>query len=263
MKMLKSLLLVVCFIFTSQVFAGAALTKTPVNEDGDVFWTIDLSGNDLYDFVKIEVNFLPTFDPTTFIQNAIIRGYDHDSGSLLTCSIQEYISRTNTNYGINYQASDALTKRTKGSAKFSDGLKVTVDGSNCTEIENGEEGDAPSVHAGVFTGIRTLTFPDPYPSQSIATYTHEAHFSKEPGTSKGSLSLSDDGYTRILTLTYETGASFTCLVSVGSPMDDFVLASKPHVVLKGGKYSVRKNTSGYTAGRCISISQVLDSRNLP
>lgn len=263
MKILKSLFLAVSLIFTSQVLAGAALTKSPVNEDGDVFWTIDLNGNDLYDFVKVELNFLPTFDPTTFIHNARISGYDHDSGTVLNCSIQEFISRTNTNYGINYQASEALTERTEGNAKFSDGLKITFDGSDCKEIENGEEGDAPSVHAGVFTGIRTLTFPNPYPSQSIAAYTHEAHFSKEPGTSKGSLSLSDNGLTRILTLTYETGASFTCLVSVGSPMDDFVLASKPHVVLKGGKYSVRKNTSGYTAGRCVSISQVLDSRNLP
>ncbi len=63
-------------------------------------------------------------------------------------------------------------------------------------------------------------------------------------------------------MTYKTGEVFSCSVPVGSPMDDFVLAAKPHVVLKGGKYNVRKDLTGYQSGSCDFFTIVQDSRDL-
>lgn len=263
MKRISFLLLVLGYIFTNQLFAGVAVTKTPVDGDGNVFWTVDFTGNALHDQAQINVSFEPTFDPTTYIQKVGIRVFDFNTMSLITCNYLEYISKTNNHYGINYKPSAVLAARTKGSSKFSDNIRITVNNSNCTEIENGEEGASPSVDPNmVFSGIGTMRPPRPYPSQRIASYTHESHFSSEPGTSKGSLILSPNGLTRTLTLTYKTGEVFSCLVYVGSPMDDFVLAAKPHVVLKGGTYVIRKNITGIYTGSCISIAMLQNSTKL-
>jgi len=262
MKKIKFILLVIACSFASQTFAGVAVSRTPIDGDSNVFWTVDFTDNDLYDHVKIEVNFLPTFDSTTFIHNAIIQVFDYKSRTSIRCYNYEFVSRRNFNLGINYSASAALITRTKGNSKFSDKIKIISNNSKCIEVENGDEGASPSVNGSVFTGVTTMTPPVPYPQQSIASYTHEAHFNSKPGTSKGSLKLSANGLTRILTLTYKTGEVFSCSIPVGSNMDDFVLAAKPHVVWKGGKYNIRKNLSGYRAGSCASFTIIQDSRNL-
>jgi hypothetical protein len=263
MKKLRILLLMITSVFTSQVFSAVAITSTPVDGDGNVFTTVDFTANEAIDYATVELSFLPTFDRTTFIQNANFYSYDFSAKKGFGCNIQEFISRTNTHLGINKKASALLTARTRNYSKFSDKKIVTLNNSKCVEIENGEEGASPSVVPfSVFTGIKASHSPEPYPSQLIASYTHETHFNSEPGTSKGSLVLSANGLSRVLTLTFKTGEEFSCAVQVGSPIDDFVLAAKPHVVLKGGYYIVRKDTTGYNAGNCVHFRIRQNSRIL-